>query len=295
LKPVDFDYCAPTTIAEAIELLGQDGIEVKALAGGQSLGPLLNMRFARPDLLVDLDHISGLSEIFEDNGKLVTGAMVRHRMLERSPLVNTVPLLREAVPLIGHVSIRNRGTIGGSISHADPAAELPVVATALDADLRVVGGGGERWVKASRFFKMFLTTDLEPGELLIEARWPMHSTGMGYAFEEHARRHGDFALVSVAVAVSLDNTGRCGTAQVVLGGVDLVPFVTRAAELLIGEPPNSDLIAKVAASAATECSPSTDLYAPEQYRRRLVRNLTTVAVSRAFDKARLSRTKEEAS
>lgn len=286
MKPIPFDYRAPTTLEEALELLGQRGETAKPLAGGQSLGPLLNLRLARPELLVDLNRLNGLAEIRPEDEAICCGAMVRQRAVERSSLVETrVPLLHQAIGWIGHPTIRNRGTVGGSLCHADPAAELPVVAVALDAELTVARTGSARRVRASEFFKMFLTTDLAEDELLVEVRWPVARERTGQAFEEHARRHGDFALVSVAATVGVDASGRCTAARLVHGGVDLVPFVSPAAQLLVGERADDELVAQVAREAASACSPPADIHASADYRRHLVRVLTARALHRAVSHA----------
>jgi len=283
VKPASFDYCAPTTLEEALDVLGQRGEAAKALAGGQSLGPLLNLRLARPELLVDLNRLPGLAEVSTEDGTIRCGAMVRQRAVERSSLIETrVPLLHQATRWIGHPTIRNRGTIGGSLSHADPAAELPVVATALDAELTVARTASVRRVRASDFFKMFLTTDLAEDELLVDVRWPVAGERTRQAFEEYARRHGDFALVSVAVAAEVDASGICTAARLVYGGVDLVPFVSPAATLLVGARAGDELMAQVASEAASACSPPTDIHASADYRRHLVHLLTARALRRAW-------------
>jgi len=286
VKPFAFDYCAPRTLEEALDVVGQMGDRAKPLAGGQSLGPLLNLRLARPEMLVDLNRLTGVDDIVLENGTVRCGAMVRQRSVERSEVVKeAVPLLHEAIRWIGHPTIRNRGTVGGSLSHADPAAELPVVATALGAELILARAGAERTVGAGDFFKTFLTTDLAEDELLVGVRWPVAGDRTGQAFEEHARRHGDFALVSAAASVEVDESGRCTAARLVHGGVHEVPFVSPAARLLVGERADDELVEQVANEAAAACSPLADPNASPGYRRRLVKALTAAAVRRALERA----------
>ena len=199
MKPAPFEYAAPRSIGEALALLRTQDGEAKILAGGQSLMPLLAMRLARPSLLVDLGHIEGLDYVREESGVIAIGAMTTKSTVERSDLVRTrQPLFHEATRLIAHPQIRNRGTVGGSMAQADPAAEYPAAALALDAKMRIVGEGGERIVDAADFFVSTLTTALEPGEILIEVRVPMLAPGTGWSLLEVSRRHGDFAMAGVA-------------------------------------------------------------------------------------------------
>src|ERR671936_754799 len=203
MKPAPFDYAAPTELEEAIELLGRHGPEARPLAGGQSLVPLLNFRLARPSLVVDLNRIQSLAYNRASDGALVVGALCRQRDLELDPeVMRRCAAIADALPLVGHVAIRNRGTVLGSLAHADPAAEWPALALLLDATMRVTGPDGERQLPATDLFTGVFDTALRPGELLVETTFPWPAKGAGTAFVEIARRHGDFALVAVALEVN---------------------------------------------------------------------------------------------
>ena len=208
MKPASFKYAAPESVDEALGLLAEHSHDGKVLAGGQSLVPLLNMRLARPHVLIDLNRVAGLDYIREDNGTVAIGAMTRQRTVERSPMVREkLPLLWEAIQFVGHPQIRNRGTVGGSLAHADPSAELPAVAVASGATLVARSPRGERTLNAEEFFVSYLATALEPDELLTEVRFPVHGH-RGTAFLEVSRRHGDYALAGVAAMVTVRD-GRC--------------------------------------------------------------------------------------
>jgi CO/xanthine dehydrogenase FAD-binding subunit len=210
MKPPRFDYQAPRSLDEALALLATHGEEAKVLAGGQSLVPLLNFRLVRPGYLVDLNEIAGLDGIRVENGRLVIGAMTRQRAVETSALVREhCPLMADAMPQIGHVQIRNRGTVGGSLAHADPASELPAVVAALDGEVVLQSTRGRRVLKPEQFFAGYLTTTAAPDELLVEARVPVTPPRTGSAFVELSRRHRDFALVGVAATVTVDEAGVC--------------------------------------------------------------------------------------
>ena len=225
MKPPPFEYHAPGSLPEALDLLARLGPDAKVLAGGQSLVPLLNLRLARPAHLVDINNLAELGEIQPLDGGLKIGAMVRQRAAERSDLVRErCPLMAEALPFIGHPQIRNRGTVGGSLAHADPASELPAVAAALDADLVVQSVRGERVLKPEDFFVSFLTTSLEPDELLVELRVPAWPSGAGWAYLEISRRHGDFAMVGVASIVRLAADGSVAEARLAYTGAGGAPI-----------------------------------------------------------------------
>jgi carbon-monoxide dehydrogenase medium subunit len=291
MKPPVFDYAAPGTVGEAVSLLAQHEGEAKILAGGQSLMPLLNMRLARPGLLVDLGRVPGLDYIREVDGGLAIGAMTTQRTVERSPLVaSRNPLLHAAVRLIAHPQIRNRGTIGGSLAHADPAAECPAIALAMDAELRVVGpgeSGRERTIPAADFFVTYLTTALAPTELLAEVRFPALPEGSGWSFMEVARRHGDFALAGAVATLALDRGGRCAGARLVLFGVGSTPLRARAAEdALCGEKPSETLIGQAAEQAAAAIDePLSDVHASAEYRRHLAGVLARRSLAEAAGRA----------
>ncbi|HEY7062770.1 MAG TPA: FAD binding domain-containing protein [Chloroflexota bacterium] len=288
MKPAPFEYHAPEAVEEALALL--DALrdeDAKVLAGGQSLMPLLNMRLARPSHVVDINGLRALDYVAprgEDG--LAVGALTRYRTLERSAAVASgLPLLAEALPLIGDRQIRCRGTAGGSLAHADPAAELPLVAGALDATLTLASVAGTRTVAAGEFFLTVLTTALEPHELLTEVCFRVPRPGAGQAFVELARQHGAFAIVAVAAVLTLDD-GRIDEARLCLGGVGPTPLrATRAEERLRGERPGAALFAEAARLAAEDTEPSADVHGDEAYRREMAavytRRALAVAAARA--------------
>jgi CO/xanthine dehydrogenase FAD-binding subunit len=288
VKPARFDYYDPTSLDEALRLLTQFGDTAKPLAGGQSLVPMMNMRLARPAQLVDLNRLGELDYLKIDNGQLRIGAMTRQRSLERSKIVaEDWPLLQEATRYIGHVQIRNRGTVGGSLVHAYPSAELPVVMTALDATLVLRSEKRERLVRAEEFFVDVMTTVLQPDELLVEIRVPRTNPGSGWSFQEISRRHGDFALMGVAAIITPNANGNIGGARLVFTGT--VPARSREAEaLLIGKPPHRDLFMEAARFAATALDPESDIHATAQYRKEVAavlgRRALEQAANRAFQK-----------
>ncbi|HEX9893308.1 MAG TPA: xanthine dehydrogenase family protein subunit M [Gemmatimonadales bacterium] len=288
MKPAPFDYHAPSTTDEALELLQRYGPEAKPLAGGQSLVPAMNFRLAQPGVLVDLNRITDLAGIHTgDGGSLRIGAMTRQRALERSHLVTTrAPLLAEAMPHVAHPPIRNRGTAGGSLAHADPASELPAVMTALGARFRLRSREGERWIPAADFFFGLFATALEPGELLVEIEIPAPAPRTGFAFMEIARRHGDYALAGIAARLELDPAGRCSDVRMVLFGVGEGPVSVAAAEALVrGESPSEEVFAAAAALVERALDPPGDIHATSAYRRRLAGVLTRRALARAVRRA----------
>ena len=291
VKPPPFGYSAPTTLDEALALLQEHGEDARPLAGGQSLVPLLSLRLARPSHLVDLAGISELATIVVEDGHLVIGAMVRERSAERHDDVHRLaPLLAQALPLIGHPAIRSRGTIGGSLAHADPAAELPAVARLLDAELVAQSRGrGIRMIEAADFFTGFFTTALEPDEILTAVRIRPPEPGTGSAIEEVARRHGDFAMVGAAAMVRLED-GKIADARVVLTGVSDVPVrATEAETILGGAEPTEEAFATAAEDAAKALSPPADLHGSSAYRRHLavvlMRRTLKLAAQRAKEAA----------
>jgi CO/xanthine dehydrogenase FAD-binding subunit len=287
MKPPLFDYHAPRSVDEAIGLLARYGGDAKVLAGGQSLMPLLNFRLAHPAALVDVNRIGELAYVREDDGTLAFGAMTRQRTIEFSPVVaRHLPLLGEATRWVGHLPIRSRGTIGGSIAHADPSAEYPAVLTALDGEVVVQGPRGRRTLKPDRLFETYLTTSLAPDELLVEVRLPASPVGAGYAFEEFARRHGDFAIIGIAALVVRDGD-RCAAARLAAAGAGPVPVRLRAAEeILEREGLGEAVVAAAAARAAELVDPDADVHASAAYRRHLTRVLTGRALKRALERAR---------
>jgi carbon-monoxide dehydrogenase medium subunit len=289
VKPPAFEYVVVASTEEAVAQLAAHGDDARLLAGGQSLMPILNMRLATPGRLVDLNRVGALSYIVERRGGVAIGAMTRQRTAERSELVATaVPLLAEALPWVGHSAIRNRGTIGGSLAHADPAAELPAVAVCLDARFTVRGEGGERTLAAREFFRGYLTTALAPTELLAEVWFPSALPGSGAAWIEFARRHGDYALVGVAAVVTLEGS-TVRRASLAVTGVDGVPVRAVDAErLLIGAPLSAQSMAAAAESVRRTLEPHDDIHATAAYRRHLAGILTVRALTRAGDRARLA-------
>ncbi|GAB4430680.1 MAG: xanthine dehydrogenase family protein subunit M [Anaerolineae bacterium] len=290
MKPPPFEYFAPTTTAEALALLSQYGYEAKPLAGGQSLIPTMNFRLAQPGVLIDLNPIAELAYIRpSDEGSLRIGAMTRQRQVERDPLVaEHAPLLRETMPYIAHPQIRNRGTFGGSLAHADPAAELPAVTTALDARFRARSQAGERWIPAHEFFVSLFATALGPDELLVEVALPPLPPRTGWAFTEMARRHGDYALVGVAAVVTLDERDQCRAAKLVFLSVGDGPVeAQQAAQLLIGQTPSAEAIRAAAETAATnDITPNGDIHASAEFRRHLARVLVQRVLTQAVERAK---------
>ena len=284
VKPAAFDYLAPRTLDEALAHLAEHGDDAKVLAGGQSLVPMMNMRLARPRIVIDLGRVNELDYIRADDGVVAVGALTRQRAAERSDAVRgRVPLMAQALPFIGHPAIRNRGTIGGSLAHADPAAELPAVVAALDGDLVIASARGRRVAKASEFFVSYLTTTLRPDELLVEVRLRPSTATTRSAFVEFARRHGDFALVAVALTLELDDAGACRTACVALVGVGPGPVrAVQAERCLTGRVVTDAVIREAAETAAKEIDPADDLHATGHYRRRLTTVLLEDAARQAL-------------
>ncbi|OGK98847.1 MAG: molybdopterin dehydrogenase [Candidatus Rokubacteria bacterium RIFCSPLOWO2_02_FULL_73_56] len=287
MKPPKFDYHAPTSVDEALALLARYGGDAKVLAGGQSLMPLLNFRLSRPAALVDLNRIPSLAYIREEQGRVSFGAMTRQRAVEFSPVVKArVPLLAEATRWVAHLPIRTRGTIGGSIAHADPSAEYPAVLTALEGEVVARGPKGERVIEAKDLFQTYLTTSLEPEEILVEVRLPVTPAGAGYALEEFARRHGDFAIVAIACVVVRDGQ-RCTRARLATAGTGPVPVRLRAAEEILERDGLGEAALEAAARRASELvSPDADIHASADYRRHLTGVLTRRALTRALGVAR---------
>ena len=288
MKPPSFKYRRAGGREEAIALLGEHGDEAKLLAGGQSLVPLMSFRLAHPGVLIDLNPATDLDHVGEDDGHVVIGAMTRQRTVETSRLVrDSLPLLSEALGHVGHVTIRNRGTIGGSLAHADPAGELPVALLALDGEVVVEGPGGTRAVKGDDFFVGALTTALAPTEVLTSVRIPRSAAGTGAAIAELARRHGDFAIVIAMAVVHLDQSGKCDTARIALGGTESVPARLRDAESgLLGADPSDEAIKAAAEAAAGAVNPVGDIHGSESYRRDMTRVFVRRALIQAVERAK---------
>lgn len=289
MKPAPFEYYAPTTVEEALSRLTEHGYDAKVLAGGQSLIPMMNFRLVQPSVLIDLNNIPELSYIRPDeNGGLRLGAMTRHHQVEVDPLVaERAPLLHETMPKIAYSQIRSRGTFGGSVSHADPSAELVSLSVALNGRFRLRNQNGERWVPANEFFVGLFTTVLEPDELLVEAALPSMRARSGWSLMEVARRPHDFALVGAAAVVSLDENNLCQEAQMVFLSAGDVPMVAhKAVELLKGQAPTMEAIHAAAEVAASEdIDPSSDIHATAEFRRHLANVLSRRALEQAFKRA----------
>ncbi len=283
MKPAPFEYDDPTTVEEALRLVGEFGDEAKVLAGGQSLMPMLNLRLARPSRLVDINGVADIDHLRVDDGTLVIGALTRQRTLESSDLASGAwALLREALHHVGHVPIRNRGTVGGSIAHADPAAELPAAVCALGGRMVVRGPAGERQVPADAFFRGYFTTDVGPDEMLTEIRIPEWPTRSGAAFLEVARRHGDFAQIGVAAAVALGDDGTVTRAGIAVAGAATEPvFATGVVGGILGRLPGTPPAEQLTGEFAAGLNPPSDLHGSAEYRRQLVRHLLPRAVDEA--------------
>jgi carbon-monoxide dehydrogenase medium subunit len=282
MKPPDFEYARPSSVPEAVALLAAAGGDGKILAGGQSLVPLLNFRLATPALLVDINRISELGYVVEDGETLRVGAGTRMRTLELDPLVRErIPILRAAAAWVGHVQIRNRGTVGGSIAHADPAAEVPAICALLDAELVAVGPRGERRIAASSFFAGFLTTDLREDEVLVEARFPIPAPAARWGFREFAQRRGDFALAGAAAMISGAADGTVDQARVVVFGTADRPLRATDAEVGLAGATLSPHAIAAAASSAAAAAAAEDPRPDADYRRRL----TETMVRRALEDA----------
>ena len=286
MKPAAFDYIAADSIAMAVAALAQAGDDAKIIAGGQSLVPMLNFRMLRPSILVDINRIAGLDVIEETSETIRVGALARHYQLETSPLIaRYLPALSCAMTHVAHLAIRNRGTIGGSLAHADPAAELPMMALLLDADLRIASAAGERTVAARDFFLGALTVDLAAGEIITEVALPKLPPRTGWGFEEVARRHGDFALAAVAATLTVSD-GAIEQARIALTGVGATPLRATAAEgLLVGHALEPDLVSRVIEAVRATIEPETDLHASSDYRRHLAGVLTGRALAAAWRRA----------
>lgn len=285
LPPVDYE--APASVDAALGLLAEHQDDASVLAGGQSLIPLMALRLARPAVLVDINNLQDLSGVSADGGWVTIGAMTREYMAEESKTVaDSVPLLAAALPMIGHEAIRTRGTVGGSLAHADPAAEVPSVALALDAQLVVRSAAGERTVAADQWFEGYLTTARQPDELLTAVRFPVAAPGTGVSFLEVARRHGDFAMVSLATCLTLDG-GVVTGARLVFGGVSDVPVRALEAEAaLAGQQPSPGLFAEAAALAAAGLDPPSDLHGSAHYRKKVAATLVRRGLQAATDNAK---------
>ena len=286
MKPVAFDYLTPTSVKETLTVLEDMGDRAKIIAGGQSLVPMMNFRLARPEILIDINRLAELSYIREENGALVIGALTRQRDVETSPTVRRAcPLLSDAVSYVAHAAIRNRGTIGGSIVHADPAAEIATVLMALEGSIKIADSTGERTVDPEAFFLTYLTTTLAPNEMVVEVSFPIPPPGAGWGFAEISRRHGDFALAAVGAMLRLDQEGHCDVARIALGGVAPTPVRAVAAEeMLLGSECTAEVIEAAAQAVRQACDTDSDYHASAEYREHLAVALTRQSLDAALAK-----------
>jgi carbon-monoxide dehydrogenase medium subunit len=286
MKPAAFDYVAPDNLEAAVAALAAANGDGKIIAGGQSLMPLLNFRMTRPAVIVDLMHIPGMSFIERRGEMIAIGAMTRHAELEFSPLVAAqLPVMAAAMPHVAHLAIRNKGTIGGSLSHADPAAELPMLAVFYGATIRVLGPGGRRDIAAEEFFVSALSNCLKPDEIVIEVNFPVLTSHTGWAFEEVARRFGDFALACIAVSLECRD-GRIADARVaVMGVADTPRRLHEAEDALLGAVGGSESAATFAQAVRSCLSPADDIHVSAEYRTHLIGALAEKALNTAWDRA----------
>jgi len=282
MKPPPFSYHDPKTVADAVKLLGTLD-NAKLLAGGQSLMPMLNFRFVQPDHIIDINKVEGLSYIREKNGMLEIGAMTRQRELEFSDVIKARwPIMHEALLQVGHRQTRNRGTIGGSLCHLDPSAELVSLATGYDAIVSVAGPNGEREIPFAEFPVAYMTPSIEPNEMVTAVRFPQWAPKHGYAFVEFARRHGDFAITSAAVLLEGDAGGRITRASVTIGGMGTAPSRAREVEVAItGQVPAGTLF-RDACESCRKLEAIDDIHAPASYRQHLAAVLSRRALEKAY-------------
>ena len=291
MKPPIFDYVIAESQEHALDVLREHGDDAKVLAGGQSLVPLMSFRLAKPAVLLDINRLDGLDSIeASDDGRMSIGALTRQCELLSHPLIaENCPLMRAATEFIGHPAIRNRGTVGGSVAHADPAAELPVLLQVLDAEVEVCSAKSRRTIPADDFFMGLLMTGMEPDELLTGISFPLPGKSAGWGFHEVARRHGDFALVAVAALVTLDDTGAIADAAVALGGIAGRPVrVNTVEDALKGNAPTQEGIESASRLVADSVTPVGDIHAGEAYRAHLGQVLTRRAIHDAVERARVS-------
>ena len=283
MKPAKFDYFAPTTLDETLELLGQHGADAKVLAGGQSLMPMMNLRLVRPAVIVDINRVGGLSGISAANGTVTVGALSRQRDLQGSDVIQSAfPMMTSAIGHIGHFQIRNRGTIGGSLAHADPAAELPAICTALDAEFVLADSGGAQTMAAAEFAIGPLITSLAPEQLLTEIRLPTLEDGWRWGFREVSRRDGDFALVGSVAMLRTGGDGVCQEARITMFAVGDAPArVPAAEESLVGRVVDDAARREAAALVSEAVTPGSDIHASAEYRK----EVSAVMARRALEDA----------
>ena len=289
MKPVPFEYCRPDTLNEALTLAEEFGEDASIIAGGLSLGAMLNMRLVRPKAIIDINSLPELSSI-EENGSVVrTGAIVRQAEAIKTPLIKSeVPLLYMALPYVGHFQTRSRGTLGGSVAHADPSAEIPLSLVTLDGSIELASVRGKRKVKAQEFFQGILTTDRKANEMVIGLDWPGRQRYTGYGFTEIAQRHGDFAIVAVAAAATV-RENRIEKLSLGIGGVEERPFLAETLTF-VGCQADNETVGEIASASASAVDPMADLQANPDYRRQLVRVLVADTLRSAFNDAKQHRT-----
>jgi CO/xanthine dehydrogenase FAD-binding subunit len=287
MKPAPFKYVAATSLEHALALKAEHGDDAKFLAGGQSLIPTMNFRLARPAVLIDINEIKDLGGIRSSGGTTRVGPLTRYRALERdATFAQAFRLIGEALPHIAHPQIRNRGTIGGNLSHADPASELPAIALALRARFRVQAAKQERWIEAADFFVGALTTDLQSDEMLVEIELPLMKPRTGSCFMEIARRRGDFAIAGVAAMTTLGERGECTDVRLTFCGLGETPVdASPAADALIGNVPTEDAVRDVAASVQAMIDPAGNVHATADYQRHIADVLTERALQTAYQRA----------
>jgi CO/xanthine dehydrogenase FAD-binding subunit len=290
MKPAALKYISVASLDQALRLKAEHGDEASFLAGGQSLVPTMNFRLAQPAVLIDINPLTELSGVKRENGNAVRiGALTRYRLLERDPLVaETLPLMQEALPHIAHPQIRNRGTLGGNLAHADPASEMPAIVTALGGRLRAQSVNGERWIKARDFFVAPLTTSLQSDEMLVEIELPACAQGSGSCFMEIARRRGDFAMAGIAVTLTLGKGGLCSGLRIALCGAGETPVdASDAAGELIGQAVDEAAIEAAAASVQAFIDPPGNMQASPEFQRHLVGVLVKRALLTARERCAL--------
>lgn len=288
MKPAPFTYVRPETVDEAVRFLSEHGDEAKPISGGQSLMPMMNLRLVYLDYLVDIGRLPDLDTVTAaSDGGLELGGLVRHhQLLDDATVRERAPVLAEAAPLIGHPAVRRRGTVGGSLAHADPAAELPTAMLALDATIRTASTSGRREIPASEFFQSIFTTSLEPGEIVVGVRIPAPAPRTGWSVRELMRRHGDFAIVGVMAGLTAGENNRCEAARIVLFGVAETPYRAAEAEKsLRGESVTPEALAEAARLATASLEPPSDIHASGEYRKEAGRVYTERALTQAWERA----------
>lgn len=281
MKPAAFTYHRPASLDEVLALFAKYGDDAKLLAGGQSMGPMMNLRMVQPEHIIDISRMEGHDEIKVEGGNLVVGALARHHDVANSSLVkDSCPVLAQAAGTVGHYAIRQRGTLGGSLAHADPAAQLPLVAVLLNADIEVTSAAETRSIPARDFFVSIMTTALEPDQMVTNVKFPCIVLGEGWGFHLFTRRAGDFAIVTVAATVTLDGNGKVSDLRLVLGGTGPVPMaLLDLAEAFKGRLPDVEWVNELTNAAAKATDPDDDPRIPAEYRRDLVRTLLARALA----------------